>query len=426
MDALGQAGSDYRRGFYRNGLSEAFTGLDRDELLGFAALAQQYMEHTLRENRRKDGLYHAYNVLHIDEGSATAGHLYEMLEGQVAILSSGLLSAEESLTLLQSLRQSALYRADQHSYILYPDRDLPGFLRKNRLHPELVEESVLLTRLLEEGDGTLIVRDEDGLCHFPGSYRNAKDVKRALDALRERDGYADLVDAEYDAILALFERAFDHTSFTGRSGTFFAYEGLGSIYWHMVSKLLLAVQETLLRGHAQGEPSSTVQALIDTYYDIRSGLGFNKPPDVYGAFPTDPYSHTPAGQGAKQPGMTGQVKEELVARMAELGAFVERGVLSFDTLMLREREFTAQETTFNYVDVHGQEQSMELPPGSLAYTFCQVPIVYTRSDDDRVDIAHANGRQRQVAGLCLDTETSGHVFRRDGQIGRITVYVRPR
>ena len=226
--------------------------------------------------------------------------------------------------------------------------------------------------------------------------------------------------------LSLFESVFDHASFTGRSGTFFAYEGLGSIYWHMVSKLLLAVQETVLRTRAQGESAATVQALIDAYYDIRSGLGFNKPPDVYGAFPTDPYSHTPAGQGAKQPGMSGQVKEELLARMAELGAFVEQGVLSFDTLMLRESEFTTQETTFHYIDVHGQEQSMELPPGSLAYTFCQVPIISTCSDDDRVDIVYSGGHQRQVAGHCLDVETSGHVFRRDGHIGRITVYVRPR
>ena len=201
MDALGQAGNDYRQDFYQNGFSEAFTDLDREQLLAFLELAQQYIEHTLRANRREDGLYHAYNVLHLGEGSATVGHLYEMLEGQVAILSSGLLSGEESLTLLRSLRQSALYRADQHSYILYPDRDLPGFLHKNCLPPNLVKRSVLLTRLLEQGDETLILRDENGICHFPGSFRNAKDVKRALADLKERDEYADLVDAEYDSIL---------------------------------------------------------------------------------------------------------------------------------------------------------------------------------------------------------------------------------
>ncbi len=426
MDALGQAASDYRQGLYQHGFSGAFTSLDREQLLAFLELARQYIEHTLRASRREDGLYHAYNVLQLDEGSATASHLYEMLEGQVAILSSGLLSGEESLALLHSLRQSALYRADQHSYILYPDRDLPGFLHKNCLPPDLVQRSALLTRLVEQGDETLIVRDENGTAHFPGSFRNVKDVRRALAGLRERVEYAELVAAEYDLVLELFESVFDHTSFTGRSGTFFAYEGLGSIYWHMVSKLLLAVQETVLRARAQGEPVATVRALIDTYYDIRSGLGFNKPPDAWGAFPTDPYSHTPAGQGARQPGMTGQVKEELLTRMGELGVWVEQGALSFDTLMLRESEFTTQKTTFDYVDVHGREQSIDLPPGSLAYTFCQVPIVYTGSDDDRIDIVYSSGQQRQVPGHGLDAETSGHVFRRDGHIGRITVCVRPR
>ena len=37
--------------------------------------------------------------------------------------------------LLQTLRGSQLYRADQHSYILYPDRELPGFLHKNQVAP---------------------------------------------------------------------------------------------------------------------------------------------------------------------------------------------------------------------------------------------------------------------------------------------------
>jgi hypothetical protein len=423
MDALGQAGDDYRQNFYQNGFSGTFTGLDREKVMGFLELARHYIEHTLRENRREDGLYHAYNVLQLDEGSAAVGHLYEMLEGQVAILSSGLLSTEDALTLLHSLRQSALYRADQHSYILYPDRDLPGFLHKNRVDPGLVNRSTLLTRLVEESDATLIVRDENGMCHFPGSFKNAGDAKRALAGLRAREGYAALVDTEYDSILELFESVFDHASFTGRSGTFFAYEGLGSIYWHMVSKLLLAVQETLLCARMQCENPATVLALIDIYYDIRSGLGFNKPPDVYGAFPTDPYSHTPAGQGARQPGMTGQVKEELLTRMAELGAAVEHGKLLFDPLLLRECELTAQETTFDYIDVHGQERSIALLPGSLAYTFCQVPVVYVRSDEERVDVAYAGGLRRQMVGHSLDVDTSAHVFSRDGHVERITVHI---
>ena len=48
-------------------------------------------------------------------------------------------------------------------------------------------------------------------------------------------------------ILDIYEEMFDHQSFTGRSGTFYGYEGLGSIYWHMVSKLLLVVEECFFK-----------------------------------------------------------------------------------------------------------------------------------------------------------------------------------
>ena len=52
--------------------------------------------------------------------------LSAMLEGQVAVLSSGALSAEKALSVLRALHQSELYRSDQHSYLLQPDRKLSG------------------------------------------------------------------------------------------------------------------------------------------------------------------------------------------------------------------------------------------------------------------------------------------------------------
>jgi hypothetical protein len=346
-----------------------------------------------------------------------------MLEGQVAILSSGMLSGEQSLALLQSLRQSRMYRADQHSYMLYPDRELPGFVQKNCLSPDQVQDSALIAALVERGDRSLVLKDENNSYHFNGGFRNARDVKQALADLAESEHYAALVDAEADQILALFEETFNHSAFTGRSGTFFAYEGLGSIYWHMVSKLLLAAQETFFRAVEAEEAQATVRALADVYYDIRQGIGFNKPPDVYGAFPTDPYSHTPAAQGAKQPGMTGQVKEELLTRMGELGVFVERGIVSFHPVLLRKREFVDTATAFEYIDVRGQRQSIDLPTGSLAYTFCQVPIVYIAGEEKKITVLHADGHVHESSGHDLNPETGQHILRRDGRIKQLTVIV---
>ena len=86
----------------------------------------------------------------------------------------------------------------------------------------------------------------------------------------------------------------------------------------MCSKLLLATQEAC----QDAIDTTDFKALADKYYEIREGLGFNKTPQCYGAFPADPYSHTPSHAGAQQPGMTGQVKEEVITRFGELGVMI--------------------------------------------------------------------------------------------------------
>jgi len=419
MDELGETGSRFREQFYRNGLSGEMTPVSAAEIMAFLDVAQAYVEHSLRANKRDDNLFHAYNILHLDEGSASIGHLYEMLEGQVAILSSGILSGEESLALLQSLRHSSLYQPEQESYILYPERRLPGFLQKNCLTPDKVSDVALISMLTEKQDKTIVIRDVNGVYHFSGHIRNFKDVDRALGALKSQPLYGGLVEAEFDKIRALFEATFRHNEFTGRSGTFFAYEGLGSVYWHMVAKLLLAAQETALR--FKGD--ATADALRECYMDIRRGLGFNKTPNEYGAFPADPYSHTPKGQGAKQPGMTGMVKEVILTRRAETGFDIADGKLVFDTTFMDRHELLASAATFSYLDVHGHVQEIELPAGSLAYTLCQTPVVFQASKRTYISVHDADGTVHNVDGHILDHVTSSHLFRRDGTVDYLTVYM---
>jgi hypothetical protein len=418
MDALGQAGSEYRWNFYSRGFSGETTQIPLRDMLAFLDLAQVYVEHSLRANERSDHLYHSYNILQLGSGLASISPLNEMLEGQVAILSSGMLTGEESLLLLESLRHSRLYRPDQHSYILYPDRNIPGFLEKNCLHPDQVQELGLVSELVKAQDKSLIVRDEQGNYHFSGSIRNVKDVIRILDTLKKQSRYADWVEGDAGKIRTLFENTFHHDEFTGRSGTFFAYEGLGSIYWHMVSKLLLAVQETILR--TRGEPST--RGLMEKYADIRRGLSFNKTADVYGAFPTDPYSHTPKGQGARQPGMTGMVKEEILTRQRELGFSIENGHLAFDLLLLDRNEFLAESSKFDYWSVAGQREQMELPADSIAYTICQVPIIIQASNEMCINVYRTDGGIERVDGNILDPENSQHILQRDGSVHHLAVY----
>jgi hypothetical protein len=148
-------------------------------------------------------------------------------------------------------------------------------------------------------------------------------------------------------------------------------------------------------------------------------LGYHKTPQVYGAFPTDPYSHTPAGQGAKQPGMTGQVKEEILTRLGEVGLFVEAGAIHFNPLLLQADEFTREPGVFRYIDVTGQERAIKLPAGSLAFTFCQVPVVIRSGPEEKLVVRYADGSVEETNGNTLTAETSQHIFERDNHIEEI-------
>jgi hypothetical protein len=247
-------------------------------------------------------------------------------------------------------------------------------------------------------------------------------VKDALASLS--DNYKKLVSDESESILAVFEEIFDHKSFTGRSGTFFGYEGLGSIYWHMVSKLLLAVQENCLLAVKNNEIETVLGQLLDHYYEIQAGIGVHKSPQLYGAFPTDPYSHTPGGKGAQQPGMTGQVKEDVLSRIGELGVFVKEGRIIFNPRLLRGSEFIKTPKTFKYTAISKEEKSIDLKEGSLCFTYCQVPVVYKNSNEESIKIFFTDNSIEEVKNLILEANISKMIFERTGKIDRIEVSIK--
>ena len=424
LDRLGAAAEAHRTTIYEHGFCGQRSVVAVEDLLDFLRLLLEFFDQTIACNRRADGLYHAYNVMTATPDGISIGRLQEMLEGQVAVLSAGCLGADDCVSVLEALRRSEMYRQDQHSYTLYPGKTLASFLEKNTLRSEQAERSQLIQTLLADENTDLIEQDVDGNVHFNSRFANIRDVSAALDRLSEM-GYAQLVADEAALIAEIFESVFHHREFTGRSGTFYGYEGLGCIYWHMVSKLLLAVHECCLA--ASGSQHEAYRQLVSSYYDIRAGLGFNKPPTVYGAFPTDPYSHTPGYSGAKQPGMTGQVKEEIVTRWAELGLVVRQGQICFDPVLLRKDEFLSHPETFEYVDVGGNRQTLRLERGTLAFTKCQTLFVLHLAEDDetRLAVRFSDGTKRSLRQACLDPELSSEVFMRTGKIVRVDVFVKP-
>ncbi|MGB5274471.1 MAG: hypothetical protein WBN39_10490 [Flavobacteriaceae bacterium] len=424
MEGLGLAGSDYRELIYDKGYSGSKQGISKKSLLNFTKIMLRYLEHAIEANKRKDHLYHAYNLIAIDASKGTTiSYLSEMLEGQVAVLSSGYLDSRSSLALLDSLRNSALYRKDQNSYILYPNKELPRFLDKNVIPDESIQRSKLLNQLMKDDNRQVIEKDTKGKFHFNGNFNNAKSLETALKSMSNTK-YGKLISEEKELLFEIFEEVFDHKSFTGRSGTFFGYEGLGSIYWHMVSKLSLAVMECCREAIANGADRQVLKKLMEHYHEINEGIGVHKSPELYGAFPTDPYSHTPAHKGAQQPGMTGQVKEDILTRMAELGVTIVDGMLGFGTGLLKKEEFLSHARDFEYIDVENETKSIPLAPGSLGFTYCQIPVVYTLAKTNGVEVYRKDGPPLKSTELRLDRKTSTQIFQRTAEIIQINVSLR--
>jgi hypothetical protein len=236
--------------------------------------------------------------------------------------------------------------------------------------------------------------------------------------------YSKLLAEEKETVLSIYEELFDHQSFTGRSGTFYGYEGLGSIYWHMVSKLLLAAQECYFKGVYEGADPVVVGKIKDHYFEIKAGIGLNKSPDLYGAFPTDAYSHTPGNAGAQQPGMTGQVKEDFISRMRELGIHIQDGEIVFQSSLLNPKELLNKESIFEYFDLKGKPQKITLKQGQLGFTFCQVPVLYNASNEDKISITFADGKQIFKTDHAIGKEMSSKIFNRSGEIAWIEVSFR--
>ncbi len=423
VDRLAGAGSRYREAVYAQGPGGR-RSVPTTVVLALCDAALPLVEASLCALRRPDGLYHAYCLLHFpDARTLPLDDLPLMLEGQVAALASGFLEPEEAVALLRALRASPLYRADQHSYLLYPDGNPPGFLERNVVPTEVAAGIPLLGALLDAGDHRLVRRDARGTVRFRHDLVNAAALEARLAELARDETWSLRVKDDADAVRTAFEHVFSHRAFTGRSGAMFAYEGLGSVYWHMVSKLLLATQQAHVDALEREHPAA--EELAEAYFDIRAGLGFNKQAASWGAFPTDPYSHTPGHAGAQQPGMTGQVKEGVLARLGELGVLIRDGVVAFRPSLLRASEFAAESRSFTWFDAIGRERRTVLPAAALAFTLCGTLVVYRLIDGEEVTVTvtrGAEGRQRLVEPI-LPAGMAAELFARSGSIERIEVTI---
>lgn len=399
-DELGRAGSSYRNAVYA-GHSGKKVRVRAGSIREMTEHALQAIDQTIRENERSDHLYHAYNLIELSQDAIEITRLPLMLEGQVAALSSGFLDAGQTKKLLDSLKNSPLYREDQQSYMLYPDREPRPFWEKNTIPGEYTTRYPVLQKLADMGGKGIITRDQSGTLHFAGAFKNAAILEEHLDHLLEQEELQ-LQPGEINDLFEVYELLFNHHAFTGRSGSFFKYEGLGSIYWHMVSKLGLAVAENISRVTTGSDYEKHLPALLARYREVKAGIGAEKNPEEYGAIPTDPYSHTPAMYGAQQPGMTGQVKEDIISRWIELGIEIADGSIHFHGDWIDPGEFD--------------------DGGKLEFTFCGIPFTYVKGSTGNTEI-HLSTKKHPVTGShVIGPPYSREIFGRSGNVEKVVVH----
>lgn len=189
----------------------------------------------------------------------------------------------------------------------------------------------------------------------------------------------------------------------------------------MVSKLYLAAGEVAYAAANSGAEEGICSRLRSHFYEIGEGIGIHKSPELHGAFPTDAYSHTPAHRGAQQPGMTGQVKEDILASFFELGLTVVDGVLRFNPVLLRKSELREKSANVDIILTEKQREKISIPSGSLCFTICQVPVLYTAGAETKTEIEMKNGSIKKFEGLHLDRQSSAAIFQRSGEIKKIVV-----
>jgi len=418
VQAAGKATELHRESVYTEG-PRLPQHTSADELTAFLEAATAAIEETLRINQRADQLWHSYNVLNIqqDERSLSVEHLPLMLEGQVSILSSGYLSAAQAVALLEELPNSELRSTRHETYLLYPDKEVTDFLDANQITTPQFEAICTLKEMVKRGDSRILTPDPRGFYRFHPALTNHYAVNDVLDSLQEESAYEGMVGDDRGQVLELYETVFNHRAFTGRSGRMFGYEGLGSVYWHMVSKLMLAVQEVALDAVEQDADDGTVNRLISSYFDVQSGLGYRRTPEQYGAFPSEPYSHSPSHAGAQQPGLTGQVKEGILCRFGELGVEFINGQLRFSPRLTRLAEFSGNAEGIS---------SSKVSSGTIQFTFAGTPITYTirQSIDLPVATVHLDdGSKVEAEKAILDQELTSEVARQTGKVRKIEVGV---
>ena len=116
--------------------------------------------------------------------------------------------------------------------------------------------------------------------------------------------------------------------------------------------------------------------------------------------------------GVQQPGMTGQVKEDIISRFFELGVEIKEGQLKIQPVILKYNEFIQPS-----VNDHDQFPM-------LSFTYCSIPVIYLIDGKSGIDILKQDKTTEHIDVYSLSHAQSQRVFNRDKTILKLIVHFR--
>ena len=119
-----------------------------------------------------------------------------------------------------------------------------------------------------------------------------------------------------------------------------------------------------------------------------------------------------------------ELRTKDLSRFGELGVFVKDGKIQFNPCLLRKDEFLVEGKTFEYISLSSEAKEISLGAGSLAFTYCQVPVVYQLGSESHLEVVDKNQQSTSFEGLTLDEATSKKIFERTEDIVQINVRVK--
>ena len=121
--------------------------------------------------------------------------------------------------------------------------------------------------------------------------------------------------------------------------------------------------------------------------------------------------------------MTGQVKEDILTRMAELGVQTQNGQLVFKPYLLHKKEFLSEDRNAHFVLLNGKSNTLQLYKNSLAFTVCQVLVVYVVSESNHIEVVYTNDTAERLDSLALSKEISNKIFNRTNTVKEVKVFI---